>query len=154
MFQFAYTEVSQKPYICVTVSSQAYNFLPMPCYSCLVFVILQDFNCNIWLNNYIGNIFNCKINRSTDENLIGENCNETSCITYKVTKETVLQQVLQESPDQVNKLIDAIYAMSYGLNSTISSMRSGNETCKPSVCKNSKALVENYNKLRKTDRKE
>ena len=86
--------------------------------------------------------------------MIGENCNETSCMTYKVTKETVLQQVLQESPDQVNRLIDAIYAVSYGLNSTINSMCSGNETCKPSVCKNNKALVENYNKLRKTDRKE
>ena len=53
-----------------------------------------------------------------------------------------------------NKLIDAIYAMSYGLNSTINSICSGNETCKPSVCKNNKALVENYNKLRKTDLKE
>ena len=86
--------------------------------------------------------------------MIGENCNETSCRTYKVTKETVLQQVWKESPDQVNKLIDAIYAMSYGLNSTINSMRSRNETCKPSVCKNNKVLAENYNELRKVDLKE
>ena len=91
--------------------------------------INRDFNCNIWLNNYIENIFNCKINRSTNEDLIGENCNETSCITCKVTKETVLQKVLNESPEQVNKLIDAIYAMTYGLNS----LCSGNENCKPSV---------------------
>ena len=95
--------------------------------------INRDFSCNVWLNNYIDNTFNCKINRSTDQDLIGENCNETSCVTCKVTKETVLQQVLHESPDQVNKLIDAIYAMSYGLNSAINSLRSGNQNYKPSV---------------------
>ena len=84
-------------------------------------VINKEYSCDMWLHTFIKQHFECEISSIINETLYGKLCSSNNtCELCTVLSEDVVQSIFVNS-NQINNLIDAVFAVAHGIHSAIKS---------------------------------
>lgn len=81
-------------------------------------VVTRDHNCDIWMKTFIAQQFNCNTSIIKGEYFIGTKHNQTS-ENCSLRISTVTDYILRQNPNQINNLVDAVYALAHGLDAVV-----------------------------------
>ena len=100
----------------------------------------RDYQCDIWLNYYIKQNFNCSVTNLINDTLFGEFCdeNENNCRPCKMKLQRVMDDLSETIPSSLNIIIDAVNTIAHGIHNTIQ------KACKSEICRKQLSIEPKY----------
>ena len=99
-------------------------------------IVTRDHYCDIWLHTFIEQRFCCISNETKNGYIHGKNChNESKVCSIMVS--TIADDIIKETPSQVNNLIDSVYTVAYAIKLVVERQCSTSTgTCIPRISVN------------------